>query len=138
IATGRRTAYVTPLIEGLGLKEDMPLITSNGAVTRTLGGESIDRCHLEARVARALCGLLRPYGTLVFTFDRIGKGELVLEDLEQAHKRIEMWVEANRGAIEEIRPLERALNDGQDPIQGMVTGSLEKMKLAEMALIASP
>ncbi len=137
IATGRRTAYVVPLIEGLGLREDMPLITSNGAVTRTLGGESIDRCHLEARVARGLCGLLRPFGTLVFTFDRTGKGELVLEDLEQAHRRIEMWVEANRGSIEEVRPLELALDDGNNPIQGMVTGGIDKMKLAEAALKAS-
>ena len=78
---------------------------------------------MEARVARGLCGLLRPFGTLVFTFDRLGRGELVLEDLEQAHQRIAMWVEANRNAIEVVRPLEQALDDGEDPIQGMVTGS---------------
>src|SRR5436309_9263078 len=84
IATGRRTAYTIPIVENLGLRADMPLITSNGAVTRTLGGEPIDRCHMEARVARGICQLLRPYGTLVFTFDRVGKGELVLEDLTMA------------------------------------------------------
>jgi len=134
IATGRRTAYTTPLLDGVGLRADTPLITSNGAVTRTLGGESIGHCYLRAPVARELCGLLRPFGTLVFTFDRPGKGELVLEDLEQAHSRIELWVEANRNAIEVVRPLERALSDGEDPIQGMVTGSLEKMKQAELAL----
>jgi len=134
IATGRRSAYTTPLLEGVGLRADTPLITSNGAVTRTLAGESIGHSHLRAPVARELCGLLRPFGTLVFTFDRLGKGELVLEDLEQAHSRIEMWVEANRNAIEVIQPLERALSDGEDPIQGMVTGSLEKMKQAELAL----
>jgi Cof subfamily protein (haloacid dehalogenase superfamily) len=134
IATGRRTAYTTPILEGVGLRADTPLITSNGAVTRTLGGEPIDHCHLQAGVARELCGILRPFGTLVFTFDRIGKGELVLEDLEQAHSRIEMWVEANRNAIEVVRPLERALADGEDPIQGMVTGGLDKMKQAELAL----
>ena len=137
VATGRRTAYTIPLVEGLGLRADMPLITSNGAVTRTLGGEVIDRCQLQAQVARGLCGLLRPFGTLVFTFDRIGKGELVLEDLEQAHNRIEMWVEANRNAIVVVRPLEQALSDGEDPIQGMVTGGLEKMRQAERALKAS-
>ncbi len=137
IATGRRTAYTAPLLDGLDLRADMPLITSNGAVTRTLGGESLDRCQLQARVARGLCGTLRPFGTLVFTFDRAGKGELVLEDLEQAHKRIEIWVEANRDAIEVVRPLEKALSDGEDPIQGMVTGGLEKMKQAEQALKAS-
>jgi len=85
IATGRRTAYTAPLLENLGLRADMPLITSNGAVTRTLGGDPLDRSHLQASVARKLCSLLRPFGTLVFTFDMIGRGELVLEDFEQAH-----------------------------------------------------
>jgi HAD superfamily hydrolase (TIGR01484 family) len=109
IATGRRTNYTAPLLEGLGLRADTPLITSNGAVTRTLGGESIDRCQMDARVARGLCGLLRQFGAVVFTFDKPGRGELVLEDLEQAHGRISLWVEANRNAIEVVKPLELAL-----------------------------
>src|SRR5580658_2301822 len=79
IATGRRTAYTAPLLEGLGLRADTPLITSNGAVIRTLGGEPVDRCQLEARVARGLCGMLRKFGAVVFTFDKPGRGELVLE-----------------------------------------------------------
>jgi hypothetical protein len=137
IATGRRTAYTTPLLEGLGLRADTPLITSNGAVTRTLGGESIDRCHLEARVGRGLCGLLRGFGAVVFTFDRLGPRDLVLESLEEAHGRISLWIEANRNAIEVIAPLEDALPDGEDPIQGMVTGTIEKMRQAELALKAS-
>jgi Cof subfamily protein (haloacid dehalogenase superfamily) len=134
IATGRRTAYTAPLLEGLGLQADMPLITSNGAVTRTLAGNPLDRSQLEARVARGLCGLLRPFGTLVFTFDQVGHGELILEDFEQAHQRIALWVEANRDAIDIVKPLENALGDGNDPIQGMVTGGLDKMRLAEQAL----
>jgi Cof subfamily protein (haloacid dehalogenase superfamily) len=137
IATGRRTAYTAPLLDGLGLRADMPLITSNGAVTRTLGGTPIDRCELEARVARGLCGLLRGFGVLVFTFDRPGRGELVLEELELAQGRISLWVEANRNAIEVVKPLERALPDGENPIQGMVTGGLSKMRAAEKALKAS-
>jgi Cof subfamily protein (haloacid dehalogenase superfamily) len=138
VATGRRTAYTAPLLEGLGLRADTPLITSNGAVIRTLGGEAIDRCHMEARVARGLCGLLREFGAVVFTFDRTGRGELVLENLEQAHGRISLWIEANRDSIEVISPLESALPDGEDPIQGMVTGTPGKMREAEMALKASP
>jgi len=137
IATGRRTAYTAPLLEGLGLRADMPLITSNGAVTRTLGGDPLDRSHLQSAVARGLCGLLRQFGTLVFTFDRPGRGELVLEDLRGAEGRIALWVEANRNAIEVIKPLEGALEDGNDPIQGMVTGGLENMRRAEDALKAS-
>jgi Cof subfamily protein (haloacid dehalogenase superfamily) len=137
IATGRRGAYTTPLLESVGLRADTPLITSNGAVTRTLAGELVDRCHMQARVARGLCGLLRPFGAVVFTFDRPGRGELVLENLEQAEGRIALWVEANRDAIEVVEPLERALEDGEDPIQGMVTGGLHRMKQAEKALKAS-
>ena len=138
IATGRRTAYTAPLLDGLGLRADMPLITSNGAVTRTLGGERMDRCHMESRVARGLCGLLRPFGALVFTFDRLGRGDLVLEDVKQAHGRIALWVEANRNAIEVVKPLENALIDGEGPIQGMVAGNLKRMREAEEALKASP
>jgi hypothetical protein len=137
IATGRRAAYTAPLLKGLGLRADTPLITSNGAVLCTLSGETIDRCHMNARVARGLCGLLRPFGTVVFTFDRPGRGELVLEDLEQAHSRIAMWVEANRSAIEVVKPLELALVDGDDPIQGMAAGSVSRMREAEKALQAS-
>src|SRR3569833_2323150 len=62
IATGRRTAYTAPLLEGLGLRADMPLLTSNGAETRTLGGEALDRSHLQACVARGLSSQLRPIG----------------------------------------------------------------------------
>jgi Cof subfamily protein (haloacid dehalogenase superfamily) len=134
IATGRRTAYTAPLLEGLGLRADTPLITSNGAVTRTLGGQSIDRSHLNAAVARGLCGLLRRFGSVVFTFDREGRGELVLEDPEQAHERIALWVEANRNAIDVVKPLENAIVDGDDPIQGMVAGELGRMRRAEKTL----
>ena len=137
VATGRRPAYTAPLLENLGLRADTPLIASNGAVTSTLGGQTIDRSHMKSAVARALCGVLRPFGTVVFTFDRPGRGELVLEDLEQAHGRFAMWVEANRNAIEIVKPLELALDNGDDPIQGMAAGSINQMKLAEAALKAS-
>jgi Cof subfamily protein (haloacid dehalogenase superfamily) len=137
IATGRRPAYTAPLLEGLGLRADTPLIASNGAVIRTLGGEAIDRSHLESRIARGLCGLLRPFGTMVFTFDRPERGELVLEDLEQAQGRVALWVEANRNSIEVVKPLEDALVDGDDPIQGMAAGSVSRMRAAEEAIKGS-
>lgn len=137
IATGRRMAYTLPLLEGVDLRVDTPLITSNGAVIRTLEGTPIDRCHMESRVARGLCSLLRPFGALVFTFDRPGRGELVMEDLEQVRGRIAVWVETNRNAIEVYNPLETALVDGDDPIQGMVTGPVGKMRDAEKALRGS-
>jgi Cof subfamily protein (haloacid dehalogenase superfamily) len=137
IATGRRPAYTVPLLANLGLRADTPLIASNGAVLSTLGGGVIDRCHMPARVARGLCGVLRPFGSVVFTFDRPGRGELVLEDLEAAHGRIAMWVETNRNAIEVVKPLELALVDGDDPVQGMAAGTIGEMREAEKALKTS-
>jgi Cof subfamily protein (haloacid dehalogenase superfamily) len=137
IATGRRAAYTVPLLEDLGLRADTPLIASNGAVTCLLSGQTVDRTYMPARVARSLCGVLRPFGCVVFTFDRPGRGELVLEDLEQAQGRIAMWVETNRNAIEVVKPLEQALAKGNDPIQGMAAGTIARMRQAEDALKSS-
>lgn len=132
IATGRRQAYATPLIEPVGLKPQTVLITSNGTVTRTLAGEPIDRFFLPVKTARELCPILRQFGgTTVFTFDREGPGELVLESLPQLESRITAWVEANRRWIQEIQPLERAFDSGEPPVQGMVCGTVSGMRNAE-------
>jgi hydroxymethylpyrimidine pyrophosphatase-like HAD family hydrolase len=137
IATGRRQAYATPLIEPVGLRPGTVLITSNGTVTRTLAGEPIDRFLLPVETARALCPALRRFGTMVFTFDREGPGELVLESLKTLHDRISLWVEANRPWIREIKPLERAFDGGEAPVQGMVCGGVREMRKAEKWLDAS-
>ena len=139
IATGRRQAYAAPLIQPIGLKPETVLITSNGTVTRTLAGERMERALLPVETARELCGALRRFGgTTVFTFDRDGKGELAIESLEQLHARIALWVDANRPWLEEIRPLERAFDDGEAPVQGMICGTLDEMNRAEAWLAASP
>ncbi len=137
IATGRRIAYTAPLVAGLGLRADTPLIASNGAVVGTLSGELLDRCHMEARTARGICTLLKSFGVMVFTFDHPGRGELVIEDLDHAQGRIALWVEANRNSIEVIKPLERVFDHGENPIQGMIAGSILRMREAEQALKAS-
>jgi hypothetical protein len=138
IATGRRQAYSVPLILPIGLRPSTVLITSNGTVTRTLDGERIDRFALPVETARELCPILRQFGaTTVFTFDREGPGELVLESIEQLHSRIALWVEANRRWIEEVRPLERAFDSGEAPVQGMVCGTVAEMQRAELWLSAS-
>jgi hypothetical protein len=132
IATGRRQAYATPLIEPTGLRPGTVMITSNGTVTRTLGGDPIDCFFLPIETARELCPILRRFGgTTVFTFDREGPGELVLESIDQLHARIAEWVEANRPWIIEIRPLERAFDAGEPPVQGMVCGTVSAMRDAQ-------
>ncbi len=144
IATGRRTAYCAPLLTGHGLAPSLPILSSNGAVTRTLGGELLAQRKMPASVARALCALMRPFGVVVFTFDRGNLNqdsphrELVVEDLDETSRHVSTWAEANRNSIEIIKPLERAFDAGDDPIQGMVAGPIAKMRAAQAALEASP
>jgi Cof subfamily protein (haloacid dehalogenase superfamily) len=138
IATGRRQAYAAPLIHPLGLRPETVMITSNGTVTRTLAGERMDRFTLPVETARELCPMLRQFGgTTVFTFDREGPGELVLESIEQLTARVSLWVQANRAWIEEVQPLERAFDSGDAPVQGMVCGTVAEMQRAELWLSAS-
>lgn len=137
IATGRRQAYAAPLIEPMGLKPETVFITSNGTVTRTLAGQRIDRFLLPVETALALCPALRPFGTTVFTFDHDGEGELVLESVQALEGRVSMWVEANRPWIREVRPLERAFDSGEAPVQSMVCGPVEDMRRAEEWLVES-
>ncbi|HUY80333.1 MAG TPA: HAD-IIB family hydrolase [Acidobacteriaceae bacterium] len=135
IATGRRQSYTTPLIYPIGLKPHTVMITSNGTVTRTLGGDRIDRFFLPVATALDLCPTLRRFGgTTVFTFDHEGPGELVLESIDQLHDRIALWVEANRPWITEVRPLERAFDSGEAPVQGMVCGTVNSMREAHIWL----
>jgi hydroxymethylpyrimidine pyrophosphatase-like HAD family hydrolase len=137
IATGRRQAYAAPLIHPIGLDPETVLITSNGTVTRTLGGDRIDRFFLPLETARPLCGVLRQFGGItVFTFDREGPGELVVESIDRLGAWILPWVNANRPWILEIDPLEDAFDADDAPVQGMICGSVEGMRDAEASLMA--
>jgi Cof subfamily protein (haloacid dehalogenase superfamily) len=137
IATGRRQAYAMPLIAQVGLDENSVMISSNGAVVRGFDGQLLDRRFLPVETARQLCVALRGHGTLVFTFDREGTGALVIESLKQLHARIDRWVEANRPYLVEVQPIERAFDAGEEPIQGMVCGTVAEMIAAERQLLLS-
>jgi Cof subfamily protein (haloacid dehalogenase superfamily) len=137
IATGRRQAFAMPLIAQVGLDENSVMISSNGAVVRGFDGQLLDRRFLPVETARQLCVALRGHGTLVFTFDREGTGALVIESLKQLHARIDRWVEANRPYLVEVQPIERAFDAGEEPIQGMVCGTVAEMIAAERQLLLS-
>jgi len=134
IATGRRQAFTAPLLEGVGLRADTPMITSNGAVTRSFSGERIDITRLDPAVARGLCGVLRGVGMVVFTLDKATPPDLIVEDLAVAKGRLAKWVESNRLSIKEVQPIEEALGDDVDLIQGMAAGTIAEMLEAERRL----
>jgi hypothetical protein len=97
----------------------------------------LDRRFLPIETARQLCLQLQGYGTLVFTFDREGVGALVIESFQQLHARIDRWVEANKPYLVEFQPIERAFDGGEEPIQGMICGTVAEMVEAEKQLLLS-
>jgi Cof subfamily protein (haloacid dehalogenase superfamily) len=139
IATGRRHQYATPVLQQVGLSRRTVMISSNGSVVRHFDGELIRRTLLPVETARALCAALRPFGqTMVFTYDRTSAPSLVVESTVSLHRRIAAWVEANRHDLEEISPLERAFDTGEEPIQGMFCGDIAEVHAAERVLECAP
>src|SRR6202142_4570037 len=68
LVTGRRHAFALPIAQQLGF--DLWLISSNGAITRSLAGETFHRDMLPAETCRKLCSTMREFrGNTVLTFD---------------------------------------------------------------------
>ena len=131
LVTGRRHTFALPIAQQLGF--DLWLISSNGAVTRSLGGETFHRDMMPAETCRRLCAAMQEFrGNTVLTFDQETKGAIVLERLDELGVSIRRWLEKNMEYIEFVVPLEKSLVG--DPVQAMFCGTMERMKLALRAL----
>jgi Cof subfamily protein (haloacid dehalogenase superfamily) len=131
LVTGRRHAFALPIAKQLGF--DLWLISSNGAVTRSLGGETFHRDMMPAETCWKLCGAMQEFrGNTVLTFDQETKGAIVLERMDELGVSIRRWLEKNMEYIQFVVPLEDALVT--DPVQAMFCGTMERMKLALHAL----
>ena len=140
VATGRRHCYAMRQLRALELREANLLVSSNGAVVRTIGSTLIRRELMTLESAQRLfCHLGEFRNALVVTFDCVGpdgedeRGALVVEELAHLHASIDKWMIANEPYIAHIRPLERCLERGQ-PIQMMLCGTVERMRRAEALL----
>jgi Cof subfamily protein (haloacid dehalogenase superfamily) len=131
LVTGRRHTFALPIAKQLGF--DLWLISSNGAVTRSLSGEAFHRDLMPADTCRQLCGAMQEYrGNTVLTFDRETKGAIVLERLDELGASIRRWLEKNMEFIEFVIPIEKALVT--DPVQTMFCGTMARMSTALDAL----
>jgi Cof subfamily protein (haloacid dehalogenase superfamily) len=127
VVTGRRHTFALPIVSQLGF--DLWLISSNGAVTRSLSGETFHRDLMPVATCRRLCTAMQEFrGNTVLTFDKETKGTLVLERLDELSLSIQRWLEKNMQYIDFVIPIERALVT--DPIQTMFCGSMERMRRA--------
>jgi len=131
LVTGRRHTFALPIARQLGF--DLWLISSNGAITRSLAGETFHRDLLPQATCRALVHRMQEFrNQTVVTFDREGRGTIVVENLSELEGSIQRWLEKNLEYIEFVIPLENALTC--DPIQAMFCGPVALMRRALEAL----
>jgi len=131
LVTGRRHAFALPIAQQLGF--DLWLISSNGAVTRSLLGEAFHRDLVPATTCLQLCAAMQEFrGNMVVTFDKESKGALVLERMDELTGSIRHWLEKNMQYIEFVVPIENALV--ADPVQAMFCGTISRMQAAVRTL----
>jgi Cof subfamily protein (haloacid dehalogenase superfamily) len=134
LVTGRRHTFALPIAQQLGF--DLWLISSNGAVTRSLSGETFHRDLLPAETCLRLCERMRDFrGNTVLTFDQEEKGAIVLEHMTELSSSIQRWLEKNLQYIDFVIPIENAIT--RDPVQAMFCGSIPRMQQALATLAAS-
>ena len=148
IATGRRHSYAMRVLRSLALTPENILITSNGAVVRTVTSRPIETTHLSRATTLWLLQQLGDFrNALVLTFDHVGsngddtRGALVVEHLDDLHASIGKWMQANEPSISHISPIERALDPDincNPPLQAMLCGTVARMRLAEALLLQDP
>src|SRR6201997_669926 len=106
LVTGRRHTFALPIAEQLGFA--LWLISSNGAVTRSLTGETFHRDLMPAATCRQLCGAMQEFrGNTVLTFDKETKGAIVLERPDDVGSSFRRWLEKNMEYIEFVVPIEK-------------------------------
>jgi hypothetical protein len=130
LVTGRRHAFALPIAQQLGF--DLWLISSNGAITRSLGGETFHRDLLPAATCRELVQVTQEFrGQTVLTFDSHdlhgdASGTIVIERLDKLEGSIQRWLEKNMQYIQFVVPIENALTT--DPVQAMFCGPVADMR----------
>jgi Cof subfamily protein (haloacid dehalogenase superfamily) len=131
LVTGRRHTFALPIAQQLGF--DLWLISSNGAITRSLAGETFHRDLLPESTCRKLVHEMQEFrGQTVLTFDSNGPGTIVIERLDKLEGSIKRWLEKNMQYIRFVVPIEDALT--VDPVQAMFCGPVADMQRVLEAL----
>jgi len=127
LVTGRRHTFALPIARQLGF--DLWLISSNGAITRSLSGETFYRDLLPQETCRKLCSAMTSFrANMVLTFDIENKGAIVLEHMRELNGSIQRWLEKNMEYINFVVPIEDSLVT--DPVQAMFCGPIARMHTA--------
>ena len=125
LATGRAFHHAAPTAAELA--DDLVLIVSNGALTKTVGGDTLASRLLPRATARTVLAALRPrqQGVAVI-FDRPDARQYTYDGIDWRHPQRAWYYERNRAFMTRIEPIEAALTD--DPVQVSYTGGVADMR----------
>lgn len=125
LATGRAYHHALPVAAELA--GDPVLIVSNGALTKTAGGDTLASRLLPRAAARAVLAALRPrrQGVAVI-FDRPDARQYLYDGVDWSHPQRTWYYERNREFMTRAEPIERALTE--DPVQVSYTGGVADMR----------
>lgn len=131
LCTGRRHTFAMPIAESIG--RDLWLCSSNGAVTRSVSGETFHRETMSATLCRDLCRHMAEFrGGTVLTFDKETRGAIVIERDDDMRPSVGRWLDHNAPYIHYVSPIEDALTE--DPLQAMFCGTVERISQVEARL----
>jgi Cof subfamily protein (haloacid dehalogenase superfamily) len=128
IVTGRRFHSARLIAEQLPC--DAKLIVSNGALVKSIRGETHLRSLLAAQTARQVLGAteaFRPMSAVVF--DRAAEAQVVFERIDWEGRFIGPYLRRHRHQVAEIAPLTKCL-DGEDPVEVMFIGACDEIRAA--------
>jgi Cof subfamily protein (haloacid dehalogenase superfamily) len=135
LCTGRRHTFAMPIASLLGF--ELWLCTSNGAITRSLGGETFHRELLPLKKARRFFDSMRDFQqNMVITFDKEERGALVVDTEHRLEQRVTQWLLTNAPYIQMLHPIDACLI--ADPIQTMICGPIGFMRAVQSAIEQLP
>ena len=131
LVTGRRYDFALPVAQQFGCP--LTMIVNNGALIRTLDGETHLRHVLDQNVARSVLESTKPWreGAAVI-FDRPVANQIMLEVLREDDSIRYAYYKRNLANIGISSPLEHSLTE--DPIQVMFSGTVAEMRAVESIL----
>jgi len=134
IVTGRRFISARMIAESLPC--DAKLIVSNGALVKSVSGETQLRCLLPAETARKVLQETEEFRALsAVIFDRPAENQVIFERVDWEGPFVGPYLRRHRSQVAEITPLHSCLN-GEDPVEVMFIGQCALVRAAMAKLDA--
>jgi len=128
IVTGRRFHSARLIAEQLPC--ETKLIVSNGALVKSMSGQTHLRTLLPAETARRVLDAteqFRPMSAVIF--DRPAEGQVVFERIDWEGRFVGPYLRRHRHQVLEVAPLANCLN-GEDPVEVMFIGECARIRAA--------